>query len=313
MIKILSKLFHSSYQKNLSKIPNTSYYHIVDKDNKVWDNQTLQPSNVFAISSEEALAKQENFDLLLVGRHPEILSSYEEGFRNLPRIFVEQTHPYNEWNISHWKENRAKFVDYTVFITKSNLNAWGMKEDDKNSVIYHAIDVNEFPSYAGGEKFIMTTCNEFPNRDWCCGYLLWVNSVWGLKDVRVYGYGNRNIGEADKGTMPNNEIKKLLSKCGVYFNPATASPIPVSTLEAMAVGTPVVSTYNCGMKDILQDGVNSLTANDAPTLRKKIIEMLENPGRAKKIGEKGKELVRDIFPPERFIYKWAKVFERVVR
>jgi len=313
MIKILSKFFHSTYQNNLAKISNTEYYHIVDKDNSVWDNQILKPSNVFEISLEEALDKQKNFDLLLIGRHPEILLSYELGFRDLPIIFLEQTWPYNFQNIDYWKEQRNKYIDHTVFITKSNLQAWGMQEDIKNSVIRHSIDVKEFPEYIGGEKSILTVCNEFPGRDWCCGYLLWSKSTWGLKDVRVYGRGNRNIGEADKGKVPNNEIKNLLTRCGIYLNPSLASPIPMALLEAMAVGAPVVSTFNCEIKYILQDGINAFVANDAPTLRKKIITMLEDPERAKRIGQKGRETVKDLFTPERFIYKWQQVFGRFVK
>jgi hypothetical protein len=313
MIKILTKFFHSSYQKNLSKIPNTRYFHIVDKDSPIWDSQMPKPENIFGISLEEALSRQEEFSLMLIGRHPEILKANEEGFQKMPKIFLEQTCPYNQWNIDAWRENREKYIDYTIFITKANMQAWGMKEDDKNSVIYHAINVDEFPKYEGGEKFVMTTCNEFPNRDWCCGYLLWVNSTWGLEDVRVYGYGNENIGEACKGAKSNDEIKKLLVKTGVYFNPSLASPLPMSILETLAVGTPIVSTYNYEMKNILQDGINSLVANDAITLRKKIIELLENPEKAKKLGERGKVLIKNMFTPERFIYKWSKIFEKVIK
>ncbi|MCK4359406.1 MAG: glycosyltransferase family 4 protein [Candidatus Cloacimonetes bacterium] len=313
MLKILSKFFHGAYQGNLAEIPNTEYYHIIDKDNEAWDKQTPRPSNIFAISEEEALDKQHEFNLFIIGRHPEIIHSYNAGFHGIPRVFIEQTWPYNEWNINTWKENREKYIDYTVFITKSSCKAWSMREDERNSVIHHAIDVSKFPEYIGGEKSIITVCNEFPNRDWCCGYLLWVNSTWGLSDVRVYGRGNKNIGEANKGAMSNNKIKKLLLKAGTYFNPSLASPIPMSLLEAMACGTPVVSTHNCGMKSILQDGVNSLVANDASTLRKKIIGMVNNPERAKKIGQRGKELVKDLFAPEKFVYKWSKVFEKVVK
>jgi len=314
MIKILSYFAHSIYQKNLSKILNTEFYHIIDTENsQVWDEQISKPDNVFEISKKEALDRQKDFDLMLLHRHPTILSSWEEGFNRIPRVFVEHTAPYNDYNIAFWKEQRNKYIDLTIFITKSSLRAWGMQEDEKNLVIYHAIDLKEFPEYVGGEKSIITVCNEFPGRNWCCGYLLWVNSTWGLKDVRVYGRGNKNIGEADKGKMPNDEIKNLLSRCGVYFNPTLASPISMALLEAMACGTPVVSTGNCEMKNILQDSVNSFVANDASTLRKKIIEMLENPEKAKKIGLRGKEVVKNVFPPERFIYKWKKIFERFVK
>lgn len=313
MLKILSKYFHGTYQSSLAQIPNTQYFHIVDKDNEVWDKQTLKPLNIFAISEDEALDKQYEFDLFIIGRHPEIIHSYNAGFHGVPRIFLEQTWPFNNWNIEHWKENREKYVDHTVFITKSSLKAWDMREDEKNSIIHHAINISEFPNYIGGEKSIITVCNEFPGRDWCCGYLLWYNSTFGLKDVRVYGRGNKNIGEADKGAMSNNEIKKLLLKAGTYFNPSLASPIPLSTLEAMAVGTPLISTNTCELKNILQDGVNSLVANDAPTLRKKLIWILENPEKAKKLGQRGRKTVKDLFQPGKFIFKWQKVFEKVIK
>lgn len=314
MLKILSYFAHSTYQKALASIPEIEFYHIIDENNKIcWDNQIPKPSNIFEISKEEALNRQKNFDLMLIHRHPTILSSYNEGFNLIPRIFTEHTHPYNDWNVSHWKENREKFIDYTVFITKSNMNAWGMREDEKNSVIYHAVDLSEFPTYTGGEQSIITVCNEFPNRDWCCGYLLWANTTWGLKDVRVYGHGNENMGEACKGEMPNNEIKKILSMAGVSFNSSLKSPLPLAVLETLAVGTPLVSTNTCALKDILQDGINALVANNSVDLRQKIIQILKDPEKAKKIGERGKQLVKEMFTPQRFIYKWKKVFEKVVR
>ena len=41
-------------------------------------------------------------------------------------------------------------------------------------------------------------------------------------------------------------------------------------------------------------------------------EAIKVKEKAKKIGARGKELVKDVFAPSKFIYKWQKVFEKAV-
>lgn len=82
-------------------------------------------------------------------------------------------------------------------------------------------------------------------------------------------------------------------------------------VEANACGKPVVSTATSGAKEIIQDGVNGylVPIGDAQALADKIIYLLEHPDAAKKMGERGRELVRERFGnnTEKIIQLWHEV------
>jgi glycosyltransferase involved in cell wall biosynthesis len=66
-------------------------------------------------------------------------------------------------------------------------------------------------------------------------------------------------------------------------------------LEAMASGLPVVST-KIGVAGLnVKDGVHALIADTPEELAKKAVELLKNPKKAEKIGEKGRQHVKKFF------------------
>ncbi len=50
---------------------------------------------------------------------------------------------------------------------------------------------------------------------------------------------------------------------------------PMCALEAMALGTPVVSTPSDGMKDLLTDGVSGFLSQDDQVLAQDLLEMMQ--------------------------------------
>ena len=54
---------------------------------------------------------------------------------------------------------------------------------------------------------------------------------------------------------------------------------PMCALEAMALGTPVVSTPSDGMKDLLTDGVSGFLSQDDQVLAQDLLEMMQQPER----------------------------------
>ncbi|HMQ29539.1 MAG TPA: glycosyltransferase family 4 protein [Chloroflexaceae bacterium] len=60
-------------------------------------------------------------------------------------------------------------------------------------------------------------------------------------------------------------------------------------LESMAMRRPVVAAHTEGLASYLEDGVNAATfpPGDAAALRRRLVELLENPALAERIGERG--------------------------
>ncbi len=325
MIKVLTHHAHSSYQTALAQIPNTEFYHVEDKTHvwpetsrpkAAWPGQDPKPDNIHAIDVLDV--NLSDYDLILIHWHP-FIATFSERWPALPTIFLEHTHPYKNFpgEVNTWKNIRHKHINHTVFITPASRKAWDAERDEQSSYIYHSIDVDNFTkkhSYSG--KSIMTTTNEMITRDWACGFSLWAN-VLGVPnkpyfdDISLYGYGNDNIGRVSKGPRTREEILDLLCNAGVYFNPSIMSPIPMSLLEAVAVGTPIVSTAYCEPGNIFKSGVHGIFSNDPIVLRSGIQYILDNPVDAKRMADNARKVVIDLFNPPQFQKAWLKVFNKV--
>jgi len=327
MLKILTHYAHGTYQSSLSQIPGVKYYHVIDEEcalfqksecpQTFWADRIPLPRNIFPIKATDV--DPSKYHAILTHWHP-FIEPFHLIWQNLPIIFTEHTWPYLNMpsEVLKWKAIREKYCKHTVFITPSSREAWGESNNSKTSHIYHSIDIDTFPQkidYSG--KQIMTTTNEFISRDWACGFSLWVKTL-GIPnqtyfdDIALYGYGNSNIGKKfAKESRTREEILNLLTKAGVYFNPSIMSPIPMSLLEAAAVGTPIVSTEYCEPGKIFKNNVHGIFSNDPIELRKGIKFILDNPEVAKKMANEAKKIVLNLFKPIIFQKEWKKLFKSI--
>ena len=69
---------------------------------------------------------------------------------------------------------------------------------------------------------------------------------------------------------------------------------PMCALEAMALGTPVVSTPSDGMTDLLDDGVNGYLTDDDAVMAEKLLAIMENPAHRNYLGENAKKKFAEI-------------------
>lgn len=60
-------------------------------------------------------------------------------------------------------------------------------------------------------------------------------------------------------------------------------------LEAMALGTPVVSTPSDGMKDLIDDGINGYLTDDDEVMAEKLLKIMTDDAHRKMLSENAKE------------------------
>ena len=324
-MKILTHFAHMSYQTALAQVPDTEFYHIVDPDGCVfspdkrpyaaWGNDAECPSNIYSVPAKGL--NPVDYDLMLLHWHP-LIVPFCNKWPSIPTVFLEHTWPYKNFpgEVNRWKNTRHQYMKHTVFITPSSQKAWDAERDEQSSYIYHSFDVSAFPQKTDySSKAIMTTTNEMITRDWACGFSLWAN-VLGVPnkayfdDISLYGYGNSNIRKVSKGSRTREEVLDLLVNAGVYFNPSLMSPIPMSLLEAAAVGTPIVSTAYCEPGNIFENNVHGIFSNDPVELRSGIQHMLDNPDDAKRMADNARKVVEELFNPAQFIEAWSEVFKK---
>lgn len=78
----------------------------------------------------------------------------------------------------------------------------------------------------------------------------------------------------------------------MYCCTSKVEGLPISVLEAMACGLPIISTPAGGVVDIVKDGENGFIVNsNDKIIAKKMNELAKNKSLIKNMGNKSRELV----------------------
>jgi glycosyltransferase involved in cell wall biosynthesis len=112
----------------------------------------------------------------------------------------------------------------------------------------------------------------------------------------------RQLGLADRVRFlgQRGDVAALLDACDVFVLPSLYEGLPLSVLEAMAAGKPVVATSVGGTDEVLIDGVNGrlVPPADARSLASAIAAMLSDPVAASRMAFEGRARVSACFSAE---------------
>jgi glycosyltransferase involved in cell wall biosynthesis len=125
--------------------------------------------------------------------------------------------------------------------------------------------------------------------------------------VRVdrFGFGRRLSAEAFLGSARGDvtigrkaatELRELYERSRFVVVPLRPSDTDngiTVILEAMAMGKPVICTRTRGQVDVVEDGVTGVLVppGDAPALRKAMLDLWNDPARARAMGERGRAYI----------------------
>ena len=97
--------------------------------------------------------------------------------------------------------------------------------------------------------------------------------------------------------------RALLESAAVFALPAYAAALPLSLVEAMAAGVPLIASAVGGIPEAVSDGLNGylVAPGDRVTLVRRLRELLLDPALAGRIGAAARESARLRFSPERVL------------
>jgi glycosyltransferase involved in cell wall biosynthesis len=99
-----------------------------------------------------------------------------------------------------------------------------------------------------------------------------------------------------EGALEPAEIPRRMAEASVYVLPSLREPYPMSVLEAMAVGVPVVVADDCGLAPtVKRAGCGLVAEREMPGFVGAIKSILEDPVHARAMGERGRETARSQF------------------
>jgi glycosyltransferase involved in cell wall biosynthesis len=92
----------------------------------------------------------------------------------------------------------------------------------------------------------------------------------------------RELGVSDRiqflGYLPEDDVVRELQKSDLFVLPSLVEGLPVSAMEAMAVGVPVIATNIAGTSELVEHGKSGILVrpSDAHALAEAISSLIEN-------------------------------------
>lgn len=317
-LNILTFATHERYEENLCKTGH-NFYSL--KFGKEWDTTYAPvPENYHIVDKIP-----EHVDIDLVLSHTscnrlqiahDLLSGTMGQSNKSPVPILRHCHvlPDIRGNTVQQTMDYKKIpVDANSFISNFNRDTWGFSADN-SSVVEHGVDT-EFWSQGvvshSRELYCLSVVNEFPSRDWCCGFNLW-KEVASSVPCEVVGKCTGEHAGFSQPAQCREHLRDIYQTAAVFLNTSIHSPVPTVMMEAMACGCPVVTTGTCMIPEIIEHGVNGIIAKDVQDMKFWCRELLEKPELARKIGEAGRKTIEEKYSLEKFVQNWNKLFYKTI-
>ncbi|MBF0448841.1 MAG: glycosyltransferase family 4 protein [Magnetococcales bacterium] len=115
------------------------------------------------------------------------------------------------------------------------------------------------------------------------------------------------------GSQSHNDT--LYQGLDIYLQPSLFEGSSMTTVEAMAMGLPVIASRTGGLAELVVDGETGLLvpANDPIALSAAIVSLLNNPEQARRLGQAGQKRAQALYTASRYIEQISTLYRQVVR
>ena len=328
-LNILTFATHERYEENLCKTGH-DFYSLKILPGKEWDESYAKvPENYHIV---ESIPDYVDFDLILAHTScnrlkicHDLISSTSNQTTNKSHVpILRHSHVLPDIRFDknlQLKSYHSAPANINSFISEFSRDEWGFNKDNA-FVIEHGIDTEFWtPGDRKRDNVCLSVVNDWPNRDWCCGWNLWRQTVGlrageGTKNnpwqcdlpIRVFGKSPGFSIAADS----TEHLRAIYQSSRIFYNTSLHSPVPTVLLEAMACGCAIVSTATCMIPDIIQHGVNGFISNNPHELRSYLEMLLNNEDLAKEIGQNAAKTIKERYNIDRFVESWNNVFYHTV-
>lgn len=111
-----------------------------------------------------------------------------------------------------------------------------------------------------------------------------------------------------------SDVANILGAADVVCLSSDAEASPMTVLEAMSVGKPVVATDVGGVSEAVINGETGLLvpAHDVEAFASALVRLASDPSLAGRMGEAARMRQRELFSTSRMVSEYAELFERVL-
>lgn len=313
-LNILCSTFHEGFQSQLSKTGHNFFIlkHPVFKE---WDGVLREfPKNfsIINMNGESISIKSDIvFDLILCGDRANaytLLAQVSKHF-NCPMINVDIKLPHidlNKFAVSNLINVKS---NHNVFTSEYCCNIWGLNTSSQFvDIIPIGIDTELFSGWSGSKNYILMVANNVKNRSKEKGFDFAQVATNGLPTMLL----GRNDFHGCK-TVNINDLVLAYQNTKVFINTSSWSDCPMSVLEAMSVGCPVITTPCGSIQSFIENGFNGYIVNTPEEMNEKIKELMNNQEKSAEIGKNARQTILSRFNQDMFVENWNKMFYNIVK
>jgi colanic acid/amylovoran biosynthesis glycosyltransferase len=123
------------------------------------------------------------------------------------------------------------------------------------------------------------------------------------------------------GAQTRTQVAKLLQQTDLFIAPSVTSSdgdiegIPVSIMEAMACGLPILSTKHSAIPDLVKDGESGFLVreHDVEALAERLNTLAADPQLRRSMGERGREIVTSEFNAESLTSRLVTMYHQLLQ
>ncbi len=111
-----------------------------------------------------------------------------------------------------------------------------------------------------------------------------------------------------------DDVDERMRRASVFVRPSHVEGMPLTVLEAMACGLPVVATPVGGTPELIRDGENGhlVPVDDTDALAESVMSVLDSPQRARELGRRARATVEEGHGWDGVVERTEAVYEQVL-
>jgi len=172
---------------------------------------------------------------------------------------------------------------------------------EQTTVIYNGVDVEASGKPAGG------------NRQ---GDSITIGSLGNIRPAKAYD----RLLEAARIVIEVEflgfveDIPGFLSQLDLFLLTSSSEGFSIATIEAMAARLPVIATRCGGPEEIIEDGIDGrlVEVNNPEAIAEGLLELIDDPERARALAERGRLKARDMYSMDRMIQSYENLYREVL-
>lgn len=310
-LKILIWHIHGSYLNTLSRLDHDWYLPVKEGHPEGYSGRgpTFDlPDYVREVPAEEV--RNLKLDLVIFQTPKnffedqyEILSSEQ---LKLPKIYLEHNTPK-----PHATDTCHPVVDPNVLlvhVTHYNRLMWN-NGNTPTIVIEHSVAIDPSVTYQGDLERGITMINGMQKRPRIVGFDIFLEV---REKIPLDCVGMQTEALGGLGDVPYRHLHRRIADYRFMFSPIRYTSLPLSLIEAMTIGMPVIALATTEIPTVIENGRSGYISCNIDELVEHMHALLADPAEARRLGNYAKAVARERFGLERFIADWNAAFARVI-